>query len=339
MIKLNHRHIAGLVFILGPSFTHGDVSHEDADQVTVKIAIIGGGPAAFAAAISAGNGKLDPIVVEGYEPGGQTVKAGEIKNFPGYKSINGAELVSNMKEHAEHLGAKIIDAQVTKVDLSKQPFTLWTDKKETILAHTVIIATGSEPIKLNCPGEDKCWGKGVVVCAKCDGHLFKDKSVVIVGGGYSALRELGNLKLHTNKITIVNPDTKFSGPQFLINQTTGPGITILQNHSVNRILEKDGYVTGVEVTNKSTGQTTTLSAQGVLIGLGWKPSSKLFDGQLKLNTQDQIIVTGDANTSVPGVYAAGDVTSKSRHQLIMATSSGFAAAMDAETYLREKNLL
>ena len=194
MFKFNRRYIACVIFIFGASFT---------ENQTHKIIIIGGGPAAYAAAVSAANAKIDTLVIEGQEPGGQPIKAGDIKNFPGYKSINGAELVSHMREHAEELGAKMLDAQVVKVDFKKAPFTVWTNQGQTFSANSIIIATGSEPIKLNCPGEDKCWGRGVVVCAKCDGHLFKNKSVVIVGGGYSALREISNLKAHTNKITLI----------------------------------------------------------------------------------------------------------------------------------------
>lgn len=318
------------MLIIGTSF---------ASSKTHKIIIIGGGPAAYAAAVSAANAQIDVLVLEGEEPGGQPVKAGDIKNFPSYKSINGAELVANMREHAEDLGAKIIDAQVTKVDLKNKPFTVWTNQGQIFSSDSIIIATGSEPIKLNCPGEEKCWGKGVVVCAKCDGYLFKDKNIVIVGGGYSALREIGNMKAHTNKITLINPEPKLSGPQFLINQAHAAKVKILNNTTVKQILEKDGHVTGVEIVDNITQSNKIIPTEGVLIGLGWKPSSQLFNGQLKLNQQGQIIVTNDTDTSVPGVFAAGDVTSKARHQLMMAASSGFAAALDAEKYLRDHNLI
>ena len=330
MFKFNRRYLACVILILGASF---------ASSKTHKIIIIGGGPAAYSAAVSAANAQIDVLVIEGEEPGGQPIKAGDIKNFPSYKSVNGADLVVNMREHAEELGAKMIDAQVTKVDLKNRPFTIWTNQEQTFSADSIIIATGSEPIKLNCPGEDKCWGKGVVVCAKCDGYLFKDKNVVIVGGGYSALREIGNMKAHTNHITLINPEAKLSGPQFLINQAHQAQVAILNNTTVQQILEKDGHVTGVEVIDNATKTTKIIPAEGVLIGLGWTPSSKLFTGQLVLNDKDQIVVTNDTSTSIPGVFAAGDVTDKARHQLFMAASSGFAAAMDAEKYLREHNLI
>lgn len=330
MIRINRPFIACAALIFGTSFTTSKI---------YQIAIIGGGPAAYAAAVSSANAQIETIVFEGIEPGGQPLKAGLIKNFPGYKSINGAELVANMREQAEELGAKMMDTQVTKVDLKTTPFKIWTDRGEIFSANSLIIATGSEPIKLNCPGEEQCWGKGVVVCAKCDGHLFKNKNVVIVGGGYSALRELENLKAHTNKITIINPQTKLSGPQFLINQAHDAKIEILNNHTVKQILEKDGNVTGVEIIDNQTSKSKTIPTDGVLIGLGWKPSSSLFVGQLSLDSKNQIIVTKDTTTSIHGVYAAGDVTNKSRHQLFMAASSGFAAALDAEQYLREKRII
>lgn len=300
-----------------------------------KIVIIGGGPAAYSAAVSSANGKLAPIVIEGQNAGGQPIKAGDIKNFPSYKSINGGELVANMKEHAEHLGAIIISEDVTKVDLKSKPFNIQTSTGRHFLAQTVIVATGSEPIKLNCPGEDKCWGKGVIVCAKCDGYLFKNQEVVIIGGDYSALREVGNMKQHTSKITLINPNSKLSGPQFLINQTLNSNIKILNNRDVKQIIEKDGQVTGVQVLDKTNNKTSIIPTNGILVGLGWQPSSQLFTGQLALNNQKQIIVTNDTQASIPGVFAAGDVNSKARHQLFIASASGFTAAMDAEKYLME----
>ena len=315
------------------------VAHATLGKV-YQVLIIGGGPAAYSAAISAANAKLTTIVFEGQQPGGQPVKAGEIKNFPGHKSINGAELVSNMREQAEELGAIIVDSHVVNVNFKQKPFTITTDKNEKFSAQTVIIASGSEPVKLNCPGENACWGKGVIVCAKCDGHLFDGKDIAIIGGGYSALRELGNLKPFAKQITLINPDTELSGPQFLINQTKAENVTILHRTQVIQILEKDGHVNGIEIENKDTKKRTTLPVQGVLVGLGWKPSSQLFVNQLKLNKEKEIEITdGDTKTSVPGIFAAGDITNKSRHQLATASASGFTAALDAEAYLREKGFL
>ena len=321
-----------LILFLGTSATQPQIH---------KIVIIGGGPAGYSAAVSAANGKLAPIVIEGQEPGGQPVKAGEIKNFPGHKSINGAQLIVNIRDHAEELGTQIIEEVVTKVDFSQKPFKIWTNQSQPILAHAVIIATGSEPIKLNCPGEEQYWGdgKGVMVCAKCDGHLIKDQPVVIVGGGYSALREIGNLKQYTNNITLINSDPKLTGPQFLINKAQEDGVKILNSHTVKQILGDQKHVTGIEVLDQKSNQTRTIPTKGVLIGLGWKPNSQLFKNQLKINSQNQIEVTSETNTSVPGVFASGDVTSTARHQLMMAASSGFAAALDAEKYLRDQNLI
>lgn len=306
-----------------------------------KIVIIGGGPAGYAAGVSAANGKLAPVIIEGEEPGGQPIQAGEIKNFPSHKSINGAELVASMRDHAEELGAQIVDKQVTRVDFSGSPFKIWTDQTEPILAQTVIIATGSKPIKISCPGEEQYWGsgKGVIVCAKCDGHAIQDQEVVIVGGEYSALREIGNLKQYTNKITLLNPQAQLTGPQFLINNAQTAGVKILNNQTVEKILGDGKHVTGVEVRDNQTGKTSTIPTKWVLVGLGWQPNSQLFKNQITINNQDQIVLTGETSTSVPGVFAAGDVTSSARHQLFMASSSGFAAAMDAEKYLRDKNLI
>lgn len=327
---LNLKKLTILILLLKFSFINCKVH---------KIVIIGGGLAAHSAAISAGNGKLNPVIIEGHEPGGQAAKAGTIKNFPGHPSINGGELTSKTQDHAEELGAKIIEAKVTKVDFKQKPFKITTDKAGTVQAHSVIIATGSQPIKLNCPGENKCWGKGVVVCATCDGHLFENKKVVIIGGGYSALRELGNMLKYTNKITVINPDKEFSAPQFLINKLNSSGVPKLTNHSVVKIIEENGQVSGIKLKNKATGKTTVLPTEGILVGLGWKPSSDIFKKHLKLNKKNQIAITNDTETSVPGIFAAGDVSSKSRHQAFMAASHGFAAAMDAEKYLKKQGLV
>lgn len=327
---LNLKKLICLVTLLGFSFINCEVH---------KIVIIGGGLAAHSAAVSAGNGKLNPVIIEGHEPGGQASKAGKIKNFPGLPSINGGELTSKTRDHAEELGTKIIEAKVTKVDFKQKPFKITTDKAGIVQAHSVVIATGSQPIKLNCPGENKCWGKGVVVCATCDGHLFENKKVVIIGGGYSALRELGNMLKYTNQVTIINPDKEFSAPQFLINKLNSSGVPKLTNHSIVKILEEDGQVTGIEIKNKATGKITKLLTDGILVGLGWRPSSDIFKEYLKLNKKSQIVVTNDTETSIPGVFAAGDVTSKSRHQAFMAASHGFAAAMDAEKYLKKQGLV
>lgn len=306
-----------------------------------KIVIIGGGPAAYSAGVSAANGKLEPVIIEGEEPGGQPIKAGEIKNFPSHKSINGAELVAGMRDHAEELGAQIIEQEATRVDFSSSPFKIWTNKPEPILTHSVIIATGSTPVKINCPGEEEYWGegKGVIVCAKCDGHAITNQEIVIVGGGYSALREIGNLKQYTSKITLINPQAKLTGPQFLLNKAQEAGITILNNQTIKKILGDNKHVTGIEITDNQTGKTSVIPTKWILVGLGWQPNSILFKDQIKINSQNQIEVTNETNTSFPGVFAAGDVTSTARHQLFMASSSGFAAAMDAEKYLRDKNLI
>jgi thioredoxin reductase (NADPH) len=254
--------------------------------------------------------------------------------------VNGAELAASMRDHAEKLGTKIIDKQVTRVDFSQTPFKVWTDQpKEPILAHTIIIATGSQPIKINCPGEEQYWGngRGIFVCVKCDGHAIIDQEVVIIGGGPHALREINNVKQRTSasKITLINPNKQLTGPQFLINRAQESGIKILNNYTVKQILGDQQHVTGIEVIDNQTGKISTIKTKWVLVGLGWQPNSQ----EVKINNKNQIEVTSETNTSIAGVFAAGDVTSTARHQLFMASSSGFAAAMDAEKYLRNKNLI
>ena len=302
------------------------------------VVIIGGGPAAYSAAVCTANAKLAPIVIEGTAPGGQPVKAGEIRNWPGITEINGAELVTNIQEHAKSLGAQIVEAEVIKINLKQKPYEVHT-KKQKFLAHTVVIATGSEPVKINCPGEQEYFGKGIIVCAKCDGYLFENKPIVIVGGGYSALRELGLMLKHTKQITLINPDAGLSGPQFLVSFASDPNVTIMHNTEIKRIIGDGEKVTGVEILDKNSNQTKNIPTSGVLVGLGWKPNNALFKNQLSCNQNGEIVVTNNVTTTLPGVYAAGDVASSTKHQLFIAAGRGYEAGMAAEKYLVENELI
>ncbi len=303
-----------------------------------NVIIIGGGPAAYSAAVCTANGKLTPLVIEGSSPGGQPLKAGDIKNWPGMPNINGAELVGNIQEHAKKLGAQIIEDTVTRVDFKQKPYVVYT-KKEKFLAHTIIIATGSEPVKLNCPGEKKYFGKGIIVCAQCDGYLFENQPVVIVGGGYSALRELGLMLKHTQQIMLINPDKALSGPQFLINYANDPHVKVLHNTSVKQVIGDGERVTAIEVVDKETNVTQKINANGILIGLGWRPNGTLFKGQLTFNDKGEILVTNNVFTKELGIFAAGDVASSTKHQLFIAAGRGYEAGMAAEKYLVEQGLI
>lgn len=307
-------------------------------EVVHPIVIIGGGPAAYSAAVCTANAKLTPIVIEGTAPGGQPLKAGAIRNWPGITEINGGELVVNIQEHAKSLGAQIVEAEVIKIDLKQKPYVVHT-KQEKFMTHTIVIATGSEPVKINCPGEQEYFGKGIIVCAKCDGYLFENKPVVIVGGGYSALRELGLMLKHTKQITLLNPESSLSGPQFLVSFASDPNVKVMHNVEVKKVIGDGEKVTAVEVLDRTKQTTQTIPASGVLVGLGWKPNNQLFKNQLTCNSNGEITVTNNVFTGLPGVYAAGDVASSTKHQLFIAAGRGYEAGMAAEKYLVEEKLI
>lgn len=299
-----------------------------------KIVIIGGGSAGLSAAVYAARAKLNPIIIQGEFPGGQLNKASYIENWPGKKTILGPELAKEIKTQATDLGTTILSTSATKVDFTKNPFEIWTNDNQQIFANTVIVATGAKPTKLNCPGEEQYLGKGVAVCATCDAPLFKNKNVVVIGGNYSALREIDILTKYTDKITVINKKTAISGPLSLIHRMNdNPNIKFMNNCIAQEIQGDENWVKGVQIFNKTKNQKETIPAEGVFVSVGWEPSSSIFEGQLALDSKKQIKVNNNTQTSVEGVYAAGDVTNNTYHQAPVASAFGYMAAMDAEKHL------
>ncbi len=301
------------------------------------MAIIGGGPAGLCAAIYAGRAKLKPIVIEGESPGGQLMKASNVENWPDFNAVLGIKLASDIREHAQNLGTTFKPYSVVDVNFTKQPFILKLNNGEIIKAKSVIIATGSKQKKLNIPGEQTYLGRGVAVCAACDAPLFEHKRVVLVGGGISSLRELGIIRKYTDKVTIINEFPSLQGPRMLLNYAESPTIKILNNTQVVEIIGNDQGVTGVNVINKNTKEKSTIPTDGVFIAIGWHAASDLFEGKLELDEKKQIKVHNNTYTSIPGVFAAGDVTNNTYHQLLPAAAFGYMAAMDAEKYVCNGN--
>lgn len=299
-----------------------------------QLIIIGSGPAGLTAAIYAARANLKPIVLDGTQPGGQLTGTTAVENWPGEKQILGPTLMINMREQAQALGATFISGSVVELDVSKKPFTLTTSKDTVFKTQALIVATGASPVRLGCPGEDTYWARGVSTCAVCDGAFYKDKKVVIVGGGDTAMEDALFLSKFTSDITIVHIKKALTASYVLAQRVLAlPTVHIIYESTVERI-EGDGtQVTGVVITNVVTGVTTSVEASGVFIAIGLKPNTQVFKGKLDMNSYGYLLVKDHTKTSVEGVFAAGDVFDDRYRQAITAAGSGCQAALDAQRYL------
>ncbi len=304
-----------------------------------KLVIIGSGPAGLTAGIYAARAALSPLIIEGHEPGGQLMTTTYVENWPGESRILGPELMKNMRDHATHYKARFLTDTITNVDLSQKPFTLTTRREKVIHTHSLIIATGATPKRLRCPGENTYWGKGVTTCAVCDGAFYKDTEVVVVGGGDTAMESASFLTNFTDKITIVHILPALTASQAMQERViNNPKIKIIYNSTVTEIKGSDKKVTGVLITNQQTKETSQLNAGGVFIAIGLTPNTYLFKNQLEMNDYGYLLLKSHTATSVPGVFAAGDVADSRYRQAITAAGTGCAATLDAERYLKEQGL-
>lgn len=299
-----------------------------------KLIILGSGPAGLTAAIYAARANLEPMIIDGDEPGGQLVKTTYVENWPGEKSILGPKLMTNMREHAKHFGTEFVTGSVTKVDFSKKPFTITVDDKTTLQGHAIIIATGATPKRLGVPGEDKHWGKGVTTCAICDGAFYRDKKVVIVGGGDTAMEDASFLKKYTNKITIVHILDKFTASHAMQQRVINdPDIKVLYDSTVTEIHGDGQHVNGVTITNQKDGKTSKLEVDGVFIAIGLNPNSAPFKDCITCNKGGFIEIRDQTHTNIEGVFVAGDVHDYRYRQAVTAAGAGCMAALDVERYL------
>jgi thioredoxin reductase (NADPH) len=303
-----------------------------------KVIIIGSGPAGLTAGIYASRANLNPLIFEGKNPGGQLMGTSYVENWPGHMQILGPQLMANMKEHAIKTGAQIIDQSISAVDFSKKPFTITTDKNETYKAHAIIIATGATPKRLKVPGEDQYWGKGVTCCAVCDGAFYKDKPVIVVGGGDTAMEDSSFMLNYTNKITIVHILDKLTASAAMQERVlNNPAITIIYNSTLSEIKGDGQHVNEVVITNQKTKEKKTLKTDAVFVAIGLNPNTAAFKGTLDLNEQGYILLPkeGQTMTSIEGIFAAGDVHDYRYRQAITSAGSGCMAALDAERYLKK----
>lgn len=310
------------------------------ENKTHKLIIIGSGPAGLTAAIYAARANLKPLIIDGDEPGGQLMFTSYVENWPGEKSILGPELMGKMRDHAKHFGTEFISGKITNVDFSQKPFSLTINGKKELQAHAIIIATGATPKRLNVPGEDKYWGKGVTTCAVCDGAFYPDKRVIVVGGGDTAMEDASFLKKFTNKITIIHILDKFTASHAMQQRVINdPDITIHYNSTVTEFHGDGQHVTGVTMTNQITGEKTELETDAVFIAVGLNPNSSPFKSHINCNKGGFIDVVQHTHTNIEGVFAAGDVHDYRYRQAVTSAAAGCMAALDAERYLSENNII
>jgi thioredoxin reductase (NADPH) len=307
-----------------------------APKKTHKLIIIGSGPAGLTAGVYTARAQLAPIIIDGTKPGGQLMGTTFVENWPGEKSILGPKLMMNMRDHAKSLGCEFISETIVKADLSKRPFTLTTNRDKVLKAESLIIATGSTPNRLNCPGEDTYWGKGVTSCAVCDGAFYNNQPVVVIGGGDSAMEAASFMTKFTKQITLVHIlDHLTASKAMQARVLDNPNIKIIYNSTVTEYHGDSKHVTGVTVTNQKTGETQQLKSDGVFINIGYSPNTQIFENQLTMDKFGYLSVTNHTHTSVQGVFAGGDVSDYRYRQAVTSAGAGCMAALDAENFLAE----
>jgi len=302
----------------------------------INLVIIGSGPAGLTAAIYAARANLNPVIIEGKEAGGQLMGTTFVENWPGTRSILGPKLMIDMKDHAKQLGATIIPAFVTRVDFTKRPFTLFLSNSTEVKTHAVIIATGARYKRLGCPGEDQYWGKGVTTCAVCDGTFYKDKPVVIIGGGDTAMEDASFMTNFTDQITLVHILDKLTASAAMQERVlNNPKIKIIYESTVSEMKGDGTHLTSVVITNKKTNQQHEIQVSAAFVAIGLNPATDLFKEQLELEKNGYLKLTHLTHTSIAGIFGAGDVSDYRYRQAITSAGAGCMAALDAEKYIHE----
>lgn len=304
-----------------------------------KVIIIGSGPAGYTAALYAARANLTPLIFEGAEPGGQLMTTTDVENYPGFpEGILGPELMQIFRKQAERFGTRIISENVTAVDFSGRPFKV-TSGGNDYEAEIVIISTGATARRLGLESEKKLYGKGVSACAVCDAYFFKDKNVVVVGGGDSAMEESLFLTKFAKQVTVVHRRDALRASKIMQERAKqNPKISFIFDTVVEEVLGVDaGHVTGVRLKNLKTGETRDFPTDGLFTAIGHDPATAIFKGQIELDEKGYVVTHKDTTaTSVPGVFAAGDVADFRYRQAVTAAGTGCMAAMDAEKFLESQ---
>jgi len=303
---------------------------------TYGVIIIGSGPAGYTAAIYAARANLSVLMLQGYQVGGQLMLTSEVENFPGFEEgIMGPEMMEKFEAQARRFGTEVVQEDVIEVDFKKRPFTVKTDTTE-YKARAVIIATGASAKWLDLPSEQRLQGRGVSACATCDGFFFKNKNIVVIGGGDTAMEEATFLTRYASHVTLIHRRDTFRASKIMQDRARkNEKISFLMDSEVVEILG-DNAVTGVHVRNVKTGEETTLNTEGVFLAIGHQPNTELFKGVLDMDKAGYIIHREHTMTNIPGVFAAGDVTDHRYRQAVTAAADGCRAAIDLERWLTEQ---
>ena len=302
-----------------------------------KVLIIGSGPAGYTAAVYAARAMLSPILVQGMEPGGQLTTTTEVENFPSYNEIQGPELMMKMEEHARAMGTEVITDLITDLDLKNRPFTAKGDSGTVYTADAVILATGARAKWLGLESEEKFKGFGVSACATCDGFFYRGQEIVVIGGGNTAVEEALFLTNFASKVTVIHRRGEFRAEKILIDRLEkNEKIEVLWDHTLEEVVgdENPMGVTGIRAKHVKTGEITDVAAKGVFVAIGHAPASELVADQLELHNGGYVVVEpGTSKTSIPGVFAAGDLTDHVYRQAVTSAGMGCMAALDAEHYI------
>jgi thioredoxin reductase (NADPH) len=308
------------------------------NSVSTRVAVLGSGPAGLTAAIYAARAGLSPIVIQGIQPGGQLTTTTDVENYPGFRDvIQGPWLVEEMQAQAEHVGTKVVWDHIGSVDLSRRPFRLEGDGGTQYFADALVIATGAQARWLGLPSEEHMKGRGASACATCDGFFYRGKKVAVIGGGNTAVEEALYMTNHSHDVTLIHRRDSLRAEKILQDR-------LFANEKINVIWDSEVVefvgggdpeaLVGLDIRNKRTGETSRVAVEGAFVAIGHEPATELFKGQLNLDADGYIKVqSGTTKTSVPGVFACGDVMDKIYRQAVTAAGTGCMAALDAEKYL------
>jgi thioredoxin reductase (NADPH) len=308
------------------------------NSISTRLAVLGSGPAGYTAAIYAARAGLQPVVIQGIQPGGQLTTTTDVENYPGFRDvIQGPWLMEEMQAQAEHVGTKVVWDHIARVDLSRRPFLLVGDSGTEYHADALVIATGAQANWLGLPSEEHMKGRGASACATCDGFFYRGKKVAVIGGGNTAVEEALYLTNHSHDVTLIHRRDSLRAEKILQDRLfANPNINVVWDSEVAAFVgggDPEALV-GLDIRNKHTGEVSRVECEGAFVAIGHKPATELFEGQLDLDSEGYIKVeVGTTKTNIPGVFACGDVMDKIYRQAVTAAGTGCMAALDAEKYL------